>query len=273
MDKLRTTLATLAATVLTASLGAAAMAADDEAPADDQMVGVYSIEGMTWLLTGLLVDGEMVELPDGAIVSLRLEDGDAGGSGGCNSYFTSYELDGFDLTFGPIGSTMMACLPPLMDLEQAYFANLQQVAAYQSGGIQMALLDANGDFLLEFDLAPEATVVGSWVATGINNQAEAVVSSEFTTAVSADFSADGDLTGFDGCNNYFTSYQVEGDRITIDPAIGQTMMACPSDELAEQSGWYISALTNAATWSIDPSGTLELRDESGALQVSYAPAE
>ena len=55
---------------------------------------------------------------------------------------------------------MMACLPPIMALEQAFFANLSQVAAYQSGGIQMALLDAEGDFLLEFDLAPEATVVG-----------------------------------------------------------------------------------------------------------------
>ena len=157
MDKLRTTLATLAATALTASLGAAAVAAEDEAPADDQMVGVYSIEGMTWLLTGLLVDGEMVELPDGAIVSLRLEDGDAGGNGGCNSYFTTYTVD--------------------------------------------------------------------------------------------------------------------GDSISVDPTIGQTMMACPSDEHSEQARAYIVALTNAATWSIDASGNLELRDEGGALQVGYVSAE
>jgi heat shock protein HslJ len=236
-------------------------------------VGVYDIEGLTWLLTSQVVDSEMTPVPERVLISLRMEGGDAGGSGGCNSYFTSYTLDGFELTFGPVGSTMMACLPPLMDAEQAYFANLSQVAAYQSGGIQMALLDADGEFLLEFDLAPEATVVGSWVATGINNQAEAVVTQEITSEVTAEFSADGDLTGFDGCNSYFTSYVIDGESITIDPAIGQTMMACPSEELAEQSQQYIAALANASVWSVDAAGALELRDADGALQVSYVPAE
>ena len=218
----------------------------------------------------------MVDVPERLNVTLHMENGDAGGNGGCNSYFTSYEMDGFDVSFGPIGSTVMACLPAVMDVEQAFFANLSQVAAYQSGGIEMALADANGDFLLEFDLAPEATVVGSWVATGINDQqAEnaGVVSSAITSEVTAQFAPDGDVTGFDGCNNYFTTYELDGDAISIDPMVGQTRMACPSDELAEQSAWYIGALTNAAVWSVDPSGNLELRDEDGSLQVSYAPAE
>mgnify|MGYP000087233235 CR=1 FL=1 len=35
----------------------------------------------------------------------------------------------------------------------------------------------------------------------------------------------------------------------------------------------VVALTNAATWSIDASGNLELRDEGGALQVGYVSAE
>ena len=137
--KLRATLATLAAVALTAGLGASAAAS--EARSDEQIVGVYSIEGLTWMLTQQVVDGEMVEVPDRLFASLRLEDGDAGGNGGCNSFFTSYEMDGFDVTFGPIGSTMRACLPPVMAVEQAYLGNLAQVASYQSGGIQMALLD------------------------------------------------------------------------------------------------------------------------------------
>ena len=274
MHKLRTSIASLAAVVLAAGLAAGAVATDE--PSEDEIVGVYSIEGMTWLLTGQVIDGEMVAVPDRAVISLRLEDGDAGGDGGCNGYFTSYELDGFELTFGEIGSTLMACPPPLMEGEQAYFENLGKVAAYQSGGIQMALLDADGEFLLEFDLAPEATVVGSWVATGINNQLgenAGVVSSAITSMVTAEFSPDGDLTGFDGCNDYFTTYEVADDGITIAPEIGQTMMACPSDELAGQSQWYYGALSAATTWSVDASGNLELRDADGSLQVSYAPAE
>ena len=91
--------------------------------------------------------------------------------------------------------------------------------------------------------------------------------------MTADFSADGELTGFDGCNNYFTSYEVDGDSITIAPEVGQTMMACTSDELAEQAQWYYGALAAATTWSVDASGSLELRDEDGSLQVKYGPAQ
>ncbi len=267
MSKLRTTAASLGALVLTAGLATATLAQDEPEP-----VGVYSIEDMTWLLSAQVVDGEMTPVPDGVTISLRMEGGDAGGNGGCNSYFTSYELDGFDLTFGPVGSTMMACVPPLMEAEQTYFANLGAVAAYQSGGIQMALLDANGDFLLEFDLAPVATVVGSWVAQGINNGTGGVESNEFTPTVTAVFDADGQLSGVDGCNNYFTSYEVDGDAITIAPEIATTMMACeePPAELSQQ---YFAALGAATTWSVEASGSLELRDAEGALQVRYLPAE
>ncbi len=80
----------------------------------------------------------MVETPDRVTVSLLMDGGQAGGNAGCNSYFTSYELDGSDLAFGQVGSTMMACLPPIMDLEQAYFENLGQVASYQSGETSLA---------------------------------------------------------------------------------------------------------------------------------------
>ena len=267
MKNPRATVASIAALALAASLATAAVAEEEPEP-----IGVFSIEGMTWLLTGQVVDGEMVDVPERLNVSLRLEGGDAGGTGGCNSFFTSCEMDGFDLTFGPIGSTMMACLPAVMDVEQAYFANLGQVASYQSGGIQMALLDANGDFLLEFDLAPEATVVGSWVAQGINNGVGGVESNEFTPMVTAVFDADGQLSGSDGCNNYFSSYEIEGDAITIAPEIATTKMACdePPAELSQQ---YFAALGAATTWSVDVSGSLELRDADGALQVKYLPAE
>lgn len=236
-------------------------------------VGVFGIEDMDWMLTGQAVDGEIVDVPANMMVTLRMEDGRAGGNGGCNSYFASYEIDGFDVSFGDIGSTLMACPEDVMTVESAYFANLAQVARYQSGGIEMAFLDADGDIILEFALAPQASVVGSWVATGINNGRDAVVSSDITPEVTAEFDADGDLSGFDGCDRYFTTYEVDGDRISISDAIGSTMMACPSDELAEQAQQYYDALLSATTWSVDAaSGRLELRDDAGALQVSFSPA-
>lgn len=271
MIKLRGLAVVVAATAL-AVTSSAPVAAIGEPENATQPVDV--IEGITWILTRQLVAGEMAEMPDLALVSLGMDGGQAGGQGACNSYFTSYQLDGQELAFGPIGSTMMACQPPLMQLEQAYFANLAHVAAYRSTGGPMILLDAGGNILLEFAVAPAASIMGTWVATGINDQQEqaGVVSSGITAEVSADFSPDGDLTGSDGCNRYFTSYRVDGDSITIDEMIGTTKMACRSDELAQQSQWYLGAMVKATSWSIDAGGNLELRDETGALQVRYAPA-
>jgi heat shock protein HslJ len=270
MIKSHPAVATIAAMALTASLAAAAVASSEPEP---EPMPVDVIEGITWILTSQAVEGELAALPDGAFVSLRMENGQAGGQGGCNSYFSSYELDGFDLTFSDIGSTMMACLPPLMDVEAAYFANLAAVAAYFSTGGSMALLDGDENIILEFSPAPEMTIVGSWQATGINNGADAVVTSDVTPEITAEFSPDGDLTGFDGCNRYFTTYQVDGESIAIDGAIASTKMACASDELTEQAQWYLAALVNAATWSVEAAGGLELRDAAGALQVSYTAAE
>ena len=270
MIKSHSAVATIAAMALVAGLSASAVAASEPEP---EPMPVDLVDGITWILTSQVVDGVLTELPDGAFVSLRMENGQAGGQGACNSYFSSYELDGFSLSFGDIGSTMMACLPPLMDVEAAYFANLAAVAAYFSTGGSMALTDGDDNILLEFSPAPEVSIVGSWVASGINNGAEAVVTSDVTPEITAEFSPDGDLTGFDGCNRYFTSYQVDGESIAIDEMIGSTKMACASDELAEQAQWYLGALIDAATWSVDAAGNLELRDADGALQVSYTAAE
>ncbi|MFV2064943.1 MAG: META domain-containing protein, partial [Chloroflexota bacterium] len=91
--------------------------------------------------------------------------------------------------------------------------------------------------------------------------------------VTAQFSADGDLTGFDGCNHYFTPYQVDGDTIEISDAIGATKKACLSDDLTVQVQEYYAALGAATTWSVSGGGDLQLRDDAGSLQVDYAPLD
>jgi heat shock protein HslJ len=235
-----------------------------------------TVEGVTWLLTSQVVDGTLAPLPaaDGTpvLVSLHLADGRATGSGGCNRYFADYTLDGASLSFGTIGSTMMFCEGPAGEVETAYFANLASVASWSSDGAMLSLADAAGSTVLEYVLAPEASIVGGWVASAINNGNDAVVTSETTSQVTAVFAEDSSLTGFDGCNEYFTTYTLDGDAIRIDPQIGTTRMACATDALGEQSQQYYQALQAAATWAVTPDGTLELRDASGALQVSFLPA-
>ena len=234
-----------------------------------------SIEGITWLLTSQAVDGQLAALPSGdppIVVSLLLDEGRAAGAGGCNNYFASYTLDGSSLVFGPIGATQMFCEGPAGEVETAYLANLATVASWASDGSTLSLADASGTIVLEYAMAPEASILGGWVASGLNNGANAVVTSDTTPLVTAVFDAEGRLTGFDGCNDYFTDYSIDGDQISISDAIGSTRMACESDALSEQSQQYYAALLAATTWSVSPDGTLELRDDEGALQVSFTAA-
>lgn len=230
------------------------------------------LEGITWQLVEHIVGGDAVAaVPEGVVATLILQGGSAGGSGGCNSFTAGYTLDGESLTFGPVTSTLMLCEGPGGDVETVYFASLPLVASWASDGARLTLSDAAGAPLLVFEPAPAASIEGGWVATGINDGQDAVVSTAITPEVSAVFAA-GELSGSDGCNRYSTTYVLDGDRITIAPEIVTTRMACPSEEHAAQAAQYAAALVASTTWSVDPARGLELRDDDGALQVSFSAA-
>jgi len=254
-----------AATMLAIPATATATDAPEQAEPTD-------IEGGTWLLRAQAASGDIRDLPPGIVVSLKMDSGEAGGTGGCSDYSTSYEISDSSITFGPIESTRQACAGTGDIVEAIYLDNLGAAASWASDGTTLTFSDASGRDILGFEAAPEASVVGSWRAIGINDGAEAVVSSETTPLVTANFTPEGDLNGFDGCNDYFTTYQVEGDRISIATPIGSTRKACPEGELMDQTQSYYAALEAASTWAADAAGDLELRDESGALQVRYMPA-
>jgi heat shock protein HslJ len=268
MHKLRTATLAITTLLLGASLASAAVA--QEEPTD-----AAGPEGVTWILEQQAVDGPAVleRLPQLVLASLAMDGGQAGGSAGCNSWFADYTLEGASLTFGTVGSTLMGCPGPQAAVEQSFFANLAAVATWASDGATLTLSDGEGDPVMLFSAAPEASVVGSWVAQGINNGNDGFESNELTPRVTADFDEEGLLSGSDGCNNYFTSYEVEGESIAIAPEIATTLMLCDDEALGVLAQQYFAALGAADTWSIDASGALELRDAGGALQVRYLPAE
>lgn len=229
------------------------------------------IEGVNWLLRSHVLDGDLMELPGGILVTLRLEDGTASGTGGCNRYSVSYTLDGDSLTFGAIASTFMACLGPAGDAEAAYLENLGAVALWASDGASLTLSDASGAALLGYAAQEPASVVGDWIASGVNNGSGGVVSSAATSDVTATFSVDGELRGSDGCNDYSGTYEVDGDSIAIGPLV-TTRKACVDEEVAQTAADYQLALAGATSWAITDTSNLELRDAEGSLQASYVPS-
>jgi heat shock protein HslJ len=113
--------------------------------------GVVELEGTRWVLDTL--NGEP-PVP-GSEITLQFEDGNLGGSAGCNSYGGSYEATDGRLSIPEIVRTEMACLEPegVMEQEDAYLAALQSAAIYRMVDGRLQVENAAGEPTLVFRTA------------------------------------------------------------------------------------------------------------------------
>ncbi len=115
--------------------------------------GLAGLAGTSWQATGVNNGQEAFVMPEGieaATVTFDSE-GQASGSGGCNTFsgdYTTTDPDG--LTFGILGSTFMACEDAVMEVEQQYFTALANVATYQIEADTLTLRDASGAMQVTF---------------------------------------------------------------------------------------------------------------------------
>jgi len=85
---------------------------------------------------------------------------------------------------------------------------------------------------------------GIWLLTELNGE-EPIPE----TAITAEFDQDGRVGGSSGCNNYNTTFTVDGDQLTFGEQMASTMMACP-DPIMKQERDYQLALASTATYEI-----------------------
>ena len=109
-----------------------------------------SLEGTRWVMTAYAVDGSTQDALSDTTVDAMFADGTVSGTGGCNQYNGSYELDGDKLSVGPLAGTMMACEQAIMDQETAYMAALQSASSYEIDGNMLTIKDSPGAAVLEF---------------------------------------------------------------------------------------------------------------------------
>lgn len=250
-------------------------AAEEAAGADEERteeMAEVRLDGVRWVLASYLnTAGETVEaLADREVTAEFAADGNMGGSGGCNQYFAGYTVDGDSLTIGQAGSTMMACMPEeVMAQEAAFLAALQSAATFAIDGEQLLVMNGDGATVLTFNASQPASLTGTtWTATSANNGREAVSSLVAETTITAVFGEDGKLNGSAGCNNYMTSYALDGQNITIQPP-ATTRKLCPEPEgIMEQETAFVNMLPQAATYMIS-GNALELRTADGALIASF----
>lgn len=106
----------------------------------------------TWKLTAYgPADSPTPAVPDVEATIKFDSDGKLGGSGGCNSLGGDYTVEGDQITFGPIVSTLMACADPIMAQEAAVTQVMFETATYKIDGNTLTITrDGN---VLVFELA------------------------------------------------------------------------------------------------------------------------
>ena len=100
------------------------------------------IEGIQWYLTE--VGGSPVSpMADDKQPHMLLDPAQkqATGFAGCNNFFGRYELDGYLLTFGPMGATRMACPDLETGLETSVFDALENTREWKKEGESLLLID------------------------------------------------------------------------------------------------------------------------------------
>lgn len=239
-----------------------------EAPAAPAQTAAQALEGQNWRLTAYRdAAGAQATPPADAEATLELNGGQLSGRSGCNQFGGSYTLDGGVLAIQPGPATLMACPEPLMALERDYFAALGNVAGYSLSGAMLELKNAAGETLLSFAPVEPAALTGTtWLLTAYSEGAGLVAASS-NAEVTAVFGEDGQLAGSASCNNYTTSYQLDGESITLG-AVATTRRACADPTLAQQELAYLDALQRSTGYEIS-GDQLTLLDAEGLRTATF----
>jgi heat shock protein HslJ len=225
-----------------------------------------SITGTSWNLVTLAGEAIDPELP---AVTLRFEvEGTLGGFDGCNRYRGAFSIDGTAIHIpGEMATTRAACREPLMSRASVYIEALGGAASFAIEGNQLSLQDAAGREVAVFEVGSLTLAGTSWGVTAFNNGKQAVVSVLGGTRISAHFGDDGRVTGSAGCNQYFASYEVKGESISI-AMPGATRRFCADPEgIMDQEARFLEALRSAATFRLEGE-RLALRAPDGALALT-----
>ena len=196
--------------------------------------------------------------------SLAFERDRVSGNDGCNAFSGSYEAKGSKLTFGPLAGTQIACAGSADEVSRKVTAALGRVRAYEQTAGALRLKDAGGKTLLTY--APGAAgIEGGWNVISVLYD-DAIRSVVGDTEPTAEFSADGTVSGSTGCNTFHGPYTLRGQELDVG-RLSATEKACPTADASAQEAGYLSALESAVL--IEQAGPqLTLLNAKGQMAVT-----
>jgi heat shock protein HslJ len=102
----------------------------------------------------------------------------------------------------------------------------------------------------------------TWVLESYGEQGNLQAVLEDTEITAVFDSAEAKVSGSAGCNNYFASYAIDNNELSIIPPIGSTQMYC--EGFMDQENQYLAILEGAETFQVQDS---QLRVSSSGNRV------
>lgn len=208
-----------------------------------------SLTGTYWEATGYNNGkGGFTSLISGTqVTAIFGEDGNLAGSAGCNSYGAAYTVDGDAISIGPARSTRMFCGEPegIMDQEAAYLAALGTASTYSIQGDKLALFDAQGSRVAEYQA--NRLVGETWSLAEIQYMNDTTKTPDDPARYTVEFLPDGTLNIKADCNNAGGEYTISGSSLSIS-ITHTTRAACPPDSLSEE---FLENLRIAASYQFE----------------------
>lgn len=192
----------------------------------------------------------------------------ATGFAGCNNFFGGYEIDENALTFGPIGSTRMACPDLQLSLETEFLNVLGQTNQWEIKNDVLFFLDDSDVILARFTKEDNSEVAGTiwqWEQTRYNDDSMIVPVDPKNYTVQ--FRKDGTVNVKADCNLKGGTYSASAKekRLSIE-ITHSTMAACPEGSLEDE---FVRALSAAALYFFkDGDLYIDLKYDTGTIHLS-----
>ena len=236
------------------------------------------LPGTSWKLVRLADENSTLApvIAGTTVTAIFDADGKVRGSAGCNHYSARYTANGANLSIEPVTRTEMYCSEPpgLMEQEDRYLALLADAASYRVERVmadgeriplsayvssrttsdRLTLTDSEGNDILVFELdlpKPDLPLFGTdWVLEAYSTGGGAVSSVIAGTTITANFAADGIVTGNAGCNHYGGQYSLDGANLTV-ASLYSTLIYCETPGVMEQEAAFMGHLANVSSYRVE----------------------
>lgn len=227
-----------------------------------QKRNIYTLNETSWELAKIQQKDKILSIPKGTNITINFSKDRINGYSAVNIYFGNYKIQNNILNLSNVGTTEKAGSQELMDIERKFFDILQSSPKISYDKETLTLSNNKGEIWTFKVLTLEKKLHNTdWRLinmAGKNMKLQMKNEEQITLSFT-----ENEINGNAGINNYFGSYKISNDNISIQ-GIGATEMAGP-DNLMRIEGEYLALLENVKKIKLINQKTLVLTTDKGKI--------